>query len=91
MKAVVLAYNNIGCEGIKALLGNGFEIQAVFTHKDDPNENIWFQSVAELASEKGIPLYAPANINHPLWGAKIKKMNPDFIFSFYYMQPLMDR
>lgn len=84
MKAVVLAYNNIGCEGIKALLGNGFEIQAVFTHKDDPNENIWFQSVAELASEKGIPLYAPANINHPLWVAKIKKMNPDFIFSFYY-------
>lgn len=84
MKAVVLAYNNIGCEGIKALLGNGFEIQAVFTHKDDPNENIWFQSVAELASEKGIPLYAPANINHPLWVAKIRKMNPDFIFSFYY-------
>ena len=84
MKAVVLAYNNIGCEGIKALLGNGLEIQAVFTHKDDPNENIWFQSVAELASEKGIPLYAPANINHPLWVAKIKKMNPDFIFSFYY-------
>ena len=84
MKAVVLAYNNIGCEGIKALLGNGFEIQAVFTHKDDPNENIWFQSVAELASQKGIPLYAPADINHPLWVAKIKKMNPDFIFSFYY-------
>ena len=36
MKAVVFAYNNIGCEGIEALLKNGFEISAVFTHKDDP-------------------------------------------------------
>ncbi len=84
MKAVVLAYNNIGCEGIRALLENGFEIQAVFTHKDDPNENLWFESVAELASQKGLPLYAPDDINHPLWIAKIGKMKPDFIFSFYY-------
>ncbi len=84
MKAVVLAYNNIGCEGIRALLENGFEIQAVFTHKDDPNENLWFDSVAELASQKGLPLYAPDDINHPLWIAKIEKMKPDFIFSFYY-------
>ena len=45
MKAVVFAYNNIGCEGIEALLKNGFEISAVFTHKDDPNENLWFRSV----------------------------------------------
>ena len=70
MKAVVLAYNNIGCEGIRALLENGFEIQAVFTHRDDPNENLWFESVAELASQKNLPLYAPDNINHPLWVAK---------------------
>ena len=55
MRAVVFAYNNIGCEGIEALLKNGFEIAAVFTHKDDPNENLWFRSVARLAAEKGIP------------------------------------
>jgi UDP-4-amino-4-deoxy-L-arabinose formyltransferase/UDP-glucuronic acid dehydrogenase (UDP-4-keto-hexauronic acid decarboxylating) len=55
MKAVVLAYHNIGCVGIKALLQNGFEIAAVFTHKDDPNENIWFDSVAELAASPIFP------------------------------------
>ena len=38
MKAVVLAYHNIGCVGIEALLKNGIEIAAVFTHRDDPNE-----------------------------------------------------
>ena len=60
MKCVVMGYHNIGCVGIEALLDNGFEISAIFTHKDNPKENIWFDSVAELASSKGIP--KPSNI-----------------------------
>ncbi len=84
MKAVVFAYHNIGCAGIEALLNAGVEIQAVFTHTDSPNENIFFRSVAELAAEKGIPVFAPENVNHPLWINRIAKMKPDFIFSFYY-------
>jgi UDP-4-amino-4-deoxy-L-arabinose formyltransferase/UDP-glucuronic acid dehydrogenase (UDP-4-keto-hexauronic acid decarboxylating) len=84
MKAVVLAYHNIGCTGIKALLQNDIEILAVFTHSEDPQENIWFDSVAELAAASSIPTFAPENINHPLWVAKIKNFKPDIIFSFYY-------
>ncbi len=84
MKAVVLAYHNVGCEGLSALLRHGFEIAAVFTHKDDPNENIWFDSVAELAARHNIPVYAPEDINHPLWIERIRKMAPDVLFSFYY-------
>ena len=94
MKAVVLAYHNIGCIGLEALLKNGFEVQAVFTHRDNPEENIWFKSVAELAAQKGLPVYAPENINHPLWVERIKELNPDIIFSFYYRklvsQPILD-
>jgi len=84
MKAVVLAYHNIGCVGIRALLAQGFDIQAVFTHEDDPNENTWFESVAELAAANNNPVYAPDDINHPLWVERIRKMEPDIIFSFYY-------
>jgi UDP-4-amino-4-deoxy-L-arabinose formyltransferase/UDP-glucuronic acid dehydrogenase (UDP-4-keto-hexauronic acid decarboxylating) len=84
MKAVVLAYHNIGCIGIEALLRNGIEIAAVFTHKEDPTENIWFSSVAELAASKDIPVFAPDDINHPIWAHKIKQLKPDIIFSFYY-------
>jgi len=84
MKAVVLAYSNIGCTGIEALLSQGIEIAAVFTHKDNPSEDIWFDSVAELAGANDIPVYAPGDINHPLWVDKITKMAPDVIFSFYY-------
>ncbi len=84
MKAIVLAYHNIGCAGLEALLRNGIEVAAVFTHREDPGENIWFRSVAELAASHGIPVHAPEDINHPLWVQKIRKMAPDFIFSFYY-------
>ena len=88
MKAVVFAYHNIGCEGIQALLDNGIEIQSVFTHIDNPSENTWFRSVAELASAKGIELHAPADPNHPLWVERVRRMKPDFIFSFYYRNML---
>ncbi|MCF8145788.1 MAG: bifunctional UDP-4-amino-4-deoxy-L-arabinose formyltransferase/UDP-glucuronic acid oxidase ArnA [Deltaproteobacteria bacterium] len=84
MKAVVLAYHTIGCRGIEALLRNGFEIVSVFTHKDVPGETIWFESVAQLAAFKNIPVYAPEDINHPLWVKKIREMEPDILFSFYY-------
>ncbi len=84
MKAVVLAYHNIGCAGIEALLKNGIEICAVFTHTDNPNENIWFDSVAKLAALHDIPVYAPEDINHPLWVEKIRLWQPDVLFSFYY-------
>ena len=84
MKAIVLAYHNIGCAGIRALIAHGYEIAAVFTHQDDPEENHWFESVAELAARYDIEVHAPENINHPLWVERIKAMNPDILFSFYY-------
>jgi UDP-4-amino-4-deoxy-L-arabinose formyltransferase/UDP-glucuronic acid dehydrogenase (UDP-4-keto-hexauronic acid decarboxylating) len=84
MKTVVLAYHNIGCVGLEALLRNGFEVAAAFTHRDDPKENIWFDSVAELAASRNIPVFAPEDINHPLWVRKIRELEPDILFSFYY-------
>jgi len=84
MKAVVLAYHTIGCTGIETLLKCGYDIAAVFTHTDNPSENLWFRSVAELASDLNIPVYAPEDINHPLIVQKIRDLKPDVIFSFYY-------
>ncbi len=84
MKAVVLAYHNIGCIGIRSLLSHGIDIQAVFTHADDPGEAIWFDSVAELAAAHHIPVYAPEDINHSLWVQRIRETGADILFSFYY-------
>jgi UDP-4-amino-4-deoxy-L-arabinose formyltransferase/UDP-glucuronic acid dehydrogenase (UDP-4-keto-hexauronic acid decarboxylating) len=89
-KAVVFAYHDIGCAGIETLLASGFEIAAVFTHPDDPKENAFYGSVAQLCARKGIPVHAPEDANHPLWIERISKLNPDYLFSFYYRNLLSE-
>jgi len=84
MKAVVFAYHDIGCVGIDALRRHGYEIAAVFTHRDDPAENTWFRSVAVEAAGHDLPVFAPDDVNHPLWVERIRRLEPDVLFSFYY-------
>jgi UDP-4-amino-4-deoxy-L-arabinose formyltransferase/UDP-glucuronic acid dehydrogenase (UDP-4-keto-hexauronic acid decarboxylating) len=84
MRAIVLAYHEMGCVGLEALLDNGFDVAAVFTHADAPGENLWFRSVAELAARRNLQVFAPDDINHPLWLERIRQLAPDVIFSFYY-------
>ncbi|MCA8979522.1 MAG: bifunctional UDP-4-amino-4-deoxy-L-arabinose formyltransferase/UDP-glucuronic acid oxidase ArnA [Planctomycetes bacterium] len=88
MRTVLFGYHNMGCVALEALLEQGFDVVAVFTHADDPNENHWFRSLAELAGEHGIPTYAPDDVNHPLWVERIRAMKPDFLFSSYYRDML---
>ncbi|KHN52124.1 bifunctional UDP-4-amino-4-deoxy-L-arabinose formyltransferase/UDP-glucuronic acid oxidase ArnA [Aeromonas hydrophila] len=88
MKVVVFAYHDIGCTGIEALLETGYEIQAVFTHADDPGENRFFDSVAQLCAEHNLPVYSPEDVNHPLWIERIRELAPQALFSFYYRNML---
>jgi len=89
-KAIVFAYHDIGCAGIESLLCSGFEIAAVFTHADDPKENAFYGSVAQLCARHGIVVHAPEDANHPLWIERIAKLDPDYIFSFYYRNLLSE-
>ena len=89
-KAVVFAYHDIGCAGIEALLDAGIQIAAVFTHADDPKENTFYGSVAQLCARKGITVHAPEDANHPLWVERIAKLNADYLFSFYYRNLLSE-
>ena len=90
MKAIVFAYHDIGCVGLQALAAAGYDVQAVFTHTDDPGENTFFSSVARLGAELDLPVYAPDDVNHPLWVEQIRKLRPDIIFSFYYRHMLSE-
>lgn len=91
MKTIVFAYHDMGCAGIEALLKAGFDICAIFTHPDRASENHFFGSVARLAAEQGIPVFAPDDVNHALWVERIQKMAPDMIFSFYYRALLSEK
>ncbi|VUS42452.1 bifunctional UDP-4-amino-4-deoxy-L-arabinose formyltransferase/UDP-glucuronic acid oxidase ArnA [Klebsiella spallanzanii] len=90
MKAVVFAYHDMGCAGIQSLLDDGYDIAAIFTHPDNPGENHFFGSVARIAAEQGIPVWAPEDVNHPLWIERIREIKPDVLFSFYYRNLLCD-
>ncbi len=81
---LVFAYHNVGYECLDALIQNDEYIMAVITHKDDPDEEIWFRSVAALARKYDIPVHTPESVNTPDWTERIRSWNPDLIFSFYY-------
>ena len=90
MKAVVFAYHDMGCLGVQAVLDAGYDIAAIFTHADNPGENAFFGSVSHLAADAGIPVYAPNDVNHPIWAERISQLAPDVIFSFYYRHLISD-
>lgn len=84
MRTVVLAYHEIGAKALEATIRNGMEVVAVFTHRDDPKEGSWFASVARVAAEHGIPVFAPDRLDHPLWIERIAAMKPELLLSFHY-------
>jgi methionyl-tRNA formyltransferase len=88
MKAVVFAYHQVGVRCLKALLAGGVDIALVVTHQDNPDETIWFESVAVTAARHDIPVLTPLDPNAPETLMRIAAVAPDFIFSFYYRQML---
>jgi methionyl-tRNA formyltransferase len=87
-RAVVFAYHNVGCRCLSVLLAHGVEVALVVSHSDNPKENIWFASVAELAALHGIPVITPENPNTPEVVKQIGELQPDYLFSFYYREML---
>ncbi|GGP24516.1 formyltransferase [Silvimonas amylolytica] len=87
-RAVVFAYHNVGVRCLKTLLARGVEVALVVTHEDNPNENIWFGSVAQVCREYDIPYITPENPNTPEVEQQVAALNADFLFSFYYRHML---
>lgn len=83
-RAVVFAYHNVGYRCLSVLLAHGVDVALVVTHRDNPNENIWFDNVQQLAELHGIPVITPDDPNVPEVIEQIRALQPDFFFSFYY-------
>ncbi|RUM92697.1 MAG: formyltransferase [Thermodesulfatator sp.] len=86
MSVVLLGYHNMGCRALKVLRELEIEVPAVFTHRDSENENVWFDSLADLAASYSIPCYFPDDINQKKWIDLIRSMEPDVILSCYFRQ-----
>ena len=86
--AVVFAYHDVGVRCLQVLLAGGIDVRLVVTHADDPNEKIWFGSVAKTAADYGIPVIVHDGPGEAGLVAQIASLAPDFLFSFYYRRML---
>ena len=84
MHAVVFAYHDVGVNCLRALINAGIQIDLVLTHQDDPNENVWFGSVAKLCENRQIPYLTPTASELAGLIPRIQRLAPDYLFSFYY-------
>jgi methionyl-tRNA formyltransferase len=82
--AIVFAYHDVGARCLRVLLAHGVDVRLVVTHDDDPNENIWFERVGDVAAAYGLPTIAPPNPNERDIVSRVAACAPDFLFSFYY-------
>jgi methionyl-tRNA formyltransferase len=87
-RAVVFAYHNVGARCLRVLLAHHVEVPLVVTHADDPAETRWFERVADVASDYGIPSIAPDDANAADVVDRVRALAPDFLFSFYYRRML---
>lgn len=86
--AVVYGYHNVGARCLRVLLAHGVEVRAVVTHEDNPAETIWFERVADVAASYRLPVRMPADPNTAEAVQALRKVAPDFVFSFYYRHML---
>lgn len=80
---VLFAYHEMGYACMQALLEMGAPIAALFTHRDDSHEEIWWRSCAELAAQHGVPVHTDDGIDASL-ATKIAPLKPAVIYSFSY-------
>ena len=86
--AAVFAYHDVGARCLRVLLDHGVDVRLVATHRDDPGENVFFESVARLARDRGLEVEMPEDPNTPEFVKRLQAIAPDFSFSFYYRRML---
>lgn len=82
--AVVFGYSEVGHRCLQVLLDHGARVPLVFTHEDQPGEQRWFGSVADLARSHGVRTVTPAQPAAPEWLEEIRRLAPDYLLAFYY-------
>ncbi|MEG2019029.1 MAG: formyltransferase [Synergistaceae bacterium] len=82
-KIAIFAYSEVGSLCLEALIKAGANIAVVYTHEDDPNEEIWFRSVREIALANNIPVRTPNKLTDS-GIAELRTFEPELILSFYY-------
>ena len=87
-RAVVFAYHNVGVRCLLTLLARDIDVALVVTHRDNPAETIWFDSVERTALDHGLPVTIADDLDAAALHAAVAQARPDFVFSFYFRSML---
>lgn len=81
---VIAGYSDVGYRCTKWLLDSGEMVSLLYTHPDDPSEERWWKSVAELGAARGVPVRVVESLSDPTEPVLLRSLAPDFLFSFYF-------
>ena len=87
-RCVLFAYHTFGARALEALLARDEPVVAVVTHPDDPGEGGWFDSVAAIAKDHGLPVLTPPSPNTPEVVAALRALEVDVVLSVWYRRLL---
>lgn len=82
-RIAVFAYSEVGSACLDDLIREGANVVVVYTHEDDPGEEIWFRSVKETAQNNSIEVRTPTKIDSRET-EHLRQIGTDLILSFYY-------
>jgi methionyl-tRNA formyltransferase len=88
---IACAYSDVGYRCTKWLLDAGEPVRLVYTHPDEPAEERWWESVADLARARGVPVKLVESLDAPAEEAVIREVAPDFLFSLYFRKMIPAR
>jgi methionyl-tRNA formyltransferase len=92
MSGIVIAgYSDVGYRCAKWFLDQRENVRLIYTHPDNPSEARWWDSLAELAQSRGIPLRVVESLDEPSEAERIRALDPEFLFSFYFRKMIPAR
>ena len=81
---VIFAYHNMGVIGLRTILSQKIKVHLVITHKNDPKERIWFDSVSSLCEKESINYIYAEDYTIEEINKHIDLFDVSVIFSFYF-------
>ena len=92
MSGIVIAgYSDVGFRCTKWFLDHRENVRLIYTHADNPSETRWWDSVAELAQARGVPVRVVESLDEPAEAERIRALGPEFLFSFYFRKMIPGR
>ena len=90
-KVAFFGYGLVGHACLKFLLTTKHNVVCVVTHADEPDEELWFPSVRDLAARTNIPILVPEKVTDLVVAETVEKLKPELILSVFYRQILPRR